>query len=276
MKLSKARALLATAAAVVSAVGLASVPVDSPLRLVAGTQCSDQSESNYLIGYTTPKNVNIFGSRADIEFANPNLCSSDTNGGSSSVAWVMVQAHSATYPSNTAADGYAQVGYGQFAQSAADGNAIGIATFSQWTKKCLATLSCTGSKIVTHYMRTNPPSGSQTYRVYRNGSDGLIKMYAGASGVADVANYDPTGDWEPEWQATFSGETLDESTDMVGVASDHVKFDGLQRYNGGGWTNLTSFTPVNAGPGRYHKTIINGSDSAGHYFGIWTDPLPWP
>lgn len=127
-------------------------------QLTALQQCPAYGASHFS-GYTTPPATNIRGSRADIEYMNPDLCGSDSDGQRDSLAWAMIQADSATYPNNLDAGGWAQAGYGQFAYKArsTDASNIGIATFTQWTRKCKATLSCgSDSTVVTVYDRTNP------------------------------------------------------------------------------------------------------------------------
>lgn len=51
-----------------------------------GATCG--AASDYLVGYTTSKDSNIRGSRASIQFQNPDLCGSDIDGDSDSVGVV--------------------------------------------------------------------------------------------------------------------------------------------------------------------------------------------
>lgn len=109
--------------------------------------------------------------------------------------------------------------------------------------------------------------------MYQNASDGLIKMYAGSSGAADVTTFNPSGDWRSAWQGTFSAETHETASDIVGVQSNHTKFSEIQRYNGSGWVNVTSFADIADATTRYHKTSLNQASDGSYYFGVWTYPL---
>jgi len=104
--------LICAVAAMAGALG--AVSVGSAEAAVPGG-CT--SRGNYHAGATSAYNSSVYGARARIEYNNPDLCGSDTNGGSASVVWSMVTAHSATYPSNSSRNGWAQSGYGQFAQA---------------------------------------------------------------------------------------------------------------------------------------------------------------
>lgn len=244
---------------------LATIPL-AP-ALAAGGTCSDNHTTNRKVGYKTSAETSINGAMARIQFQNPDLCGSDTDDGSASVAWSMVQADSATYPNDSAATGYAQAGYGQFAHSN-----ININTFTQWTLKCKATKSCSGFPAETRYDPTGTNPADWTYRV-REQADGKIWMEAG-QGITDTTTYDPSGDWEASWRASFFGETLDRQSDVVGISSDRTLFDNLKKYNdNGNWANLTSFISQNEYVTRYNLSSIGGNATDGYYFTIWTYPL---
>jgi hypothetical protein len=186
----------------------------------AAATCYDPG--NWQVGYTTAADERNRGARARIQFENPDLCGSDTDGPSASVAWSMVTAP-ATHASGSM---WAQAGYGQFAFNGRD-----IATFTQYTKKCKASASCTGSPVETRFDTVNPHD-PMTYRAFVD-SDGHIRMEAGGSGAYDTTTYDPSGDWESQWRLQYFGETLHRPTDVVGLPNDRTLFDEIKRMGQG-------------------------------------------
>lgn len=241
---------------------LTSLVSPSPPALAAGT-CGNKS--NFHVGYVTSYSASVYGSSADIEFNNPDLCGSDDTGGSASLVWAMVTAKSASYPNNSDANGYAQVGYGQFGD-----NQNFIATFSQWTKKCKATLSCgSAAKVETVFDGTNP-SGVWRYRVqYEGEGDNHLHMRAEGQEL-DETSFDPIGDWQVSWQNQFMGETLHVATDVPGTSADKTAFTVLKNQhtsNSSSWTDVDSLTGI-SGPDRYKREIFGALD-----FRIWTQPL---
>jgi hypothetical protein len=181
----------------------------------------------------------------------------------------MVQAKSAADPTNHTWDGYAQVGYGQFAYDSLD-----IATFTQSTRKCKSDGSCgSGLKADTSFDLTNP-GPNFTYRVWR-AADGFVHMEAGDTGITAVTTYDPIGDWESQWQSTFAGETSHTASDVPGTANDRTLLDNIRRYNQQAeWIPLTSFIGINDFPSRYNKSALSLTSGTSYYhFTIWTYPL---
>lgn len=216
--------------------------------------------------------TSTFGSRARIEYNNPDLCGSDTTDSGASVAWSMVYAHSATQAPDPFYDGYAQVGYGQFAAGAGTSQ-TGILVFAQWTTKCKSSGTCGfGDQYKTEFRPGGAPEGSLMYENYLSASDSLIHMRAGGTQVA-VTGYNPTGDWAAAWQGQFAGEVKHLSDDIVGTAGDPTDFDYLQKYDSAGNINFyQSLTYTVTSTARYHlSTFSPGVGGLG--IRTWTDPL---
>jgi hypothetical protein len=247
------------------------------LPTLAGTSCQGNDVS-WFSGYEGLPSSSVWGSRASIEFYNPDLCGSDTTGGSASVAWVMVSAPSSTLPGNESAAGWAQVGYGQFGYPHPNGPAQegDIATFAQYTKKCKSTLGCTGSQTVTQWDPTNP-TAAWVYKVeFAGGAVGDQHLHMRANGVEILeTTYNPGGDWATSWTNSFFGETKDIGSDVVGKTTQQVAFTELDNQStpGGAWANISSLSPgpYQHEPLRYKKSIFGSLD-----FRIWTNPIIYP
>lgn len=267
MRLSVSRLMARSVAACLMAVA-ATVSLAPPAT--AAYACS--TRSNYLAGATSAFNSTVFGARARIEYNNPDLCGNDSTGPSFSVAWSMVTAGSAT-SSSPSRDGWAQAGFGQFGSGAGFGDS-GLHVFSQYTLKCKNTGTC-GS--TNPYITTFGGTVSTThyYENYVRASDGRIRM--GVDGtVLDVTNYDPSGDWDPDYAGQFAGETGHAASDVPGTSSDPTSFDYVQKYNSNGsisfFSNISRVTSTAA----RHKSAEFSPGSGGQGLNIWTSPLTGP
>lgn len=180
----------------------------------------------------------------------------------------MVTASSAS-TSNPAADGWAQTGYGQFG-SAAPFPKSGFHVFSQYTKKCKNTLSCTGSPVTTWMGGT--VTVSHFYENYVRSSDGRINMAIDGTVVA-TTNYNPSGDWSPNYAGQFAGEVIHPQSDVPGTSSDVTTFDYLQKYASNG--SIAFFQSINPAPvpySRFNRSVSNSS-VGGKKLNAWTSPL---
>jgi len=227
------------------------------------------NRSNYHAGGYTAATTAVFGSRARIEFNNPDLCEADATSHSASVVWSMITAGSAT-SSSPSADGWAQAGYGQFGSQSGFGTS-GFHVFSQYTLKCKSTLTCgSGSSVKTEFGGT--VTVSHFYENYVRASDGRIHM--GVDGTQlDVTNYNPSGDWAPEYEGQFAGEVLHPQSDIAGTSSDVTTLDYLQKYSSSG--SIAFFQVVHPAPvpyTRFHRSVTDAS-VGGQRLDIWTSPL---
>ena len=154
----------------------------------------------------------IYGARSSIEYNNPDLCGSDADDHGFSTIWSMVTA----LPVDSAGEqSYAQAGYYQ-AGAATAGYNTGIWRWGQYTSKCYAHGNCAASDPGFRNLYAGHPGGSKEfYSVYRVASTGYVAMYAG-SDLLGQTTYDPTGDWQPAWQAQFFGETHGRGDDVGG------------------------------------------------------------
>lgn len=250
--------------------GLVLVWVSLPgTSVAAGSSCSNGG--NWFAGYDTNYSNSRWGSRATIEYNNPDLCGNDTSGPSASTAWVMISGPS----QQVGQDDYAQSGYGQFADGSTQ-SSPGFHTFVQWTSACFHTHSC-GSNLSRHTMFEPAPTGASVYRVsYRGGpgDDQHFHMYRDG-GYIDETNYNPVTVWTGTWRNSFEGEALHAATDVVGTADDPTRFTGVSNQNGANptWTTISnsSLDPSTPSTTRYHKEKYAPSD-----FRIWTNPLTYP
>lgn len=233
-----------------------------------GSTC--QVAGNFLKGYISNAGSSYRGAKAEIDGQDPDLCGADSTSASTSTAWAMIQTSAAN---NVNISMYAQVGYGDFGNN---GPAFG--TFYQYTYKCKATSSCSGSNTGEGF-NANDPGPSYSYRVYRGGTNNYIKMEAGQAGVQGASQYDPIGDWNSSWKTTFAGETWHTDSDVPGTVGNRVLFDGLRYWN----SSSTSWEPIlkaNLGGtggisvSRYHRSEVTATSGTQHYhFTLWTDPL---
>lgn len=236
----------------------------------AGRPCSRSPGDpyvNYFDGRQSAHSSTVRGVRARIEYNNPELCGLDDANDGFSIAWSMVVAHS--IDPNVTNLSYAQSGYGDFGGST-PGYEAGIHVFSQYTYLCHAYNAC-GSQPSFHTEFDAAPTGQQFYSSYKK-SNGLIYMYAGSI-YLDSTNYNPSGDWADQWGGQFYGETLDLQTDMPGIASNHAKFDYIQKYDSS--QNPTFFAHLgsaHSATSRY-KYSTTAPASGGLGLQIWTDPL---
>lgn len=248
---------------VAALLGLLACCLTLPTQARAAGACG--TSGNWFDGYSVPAKVSRYGVSARIEFRNPDLCGDDVTGGSFSGAWSMIIAASATYPSNAAAQGWAQVGYIQLADGDGNGHCHCIAQFAQYTRKCKATLSCTGYPLRTRY-NTENPTGSWTYRV-RYEDDGVLHMVS--HGVELYAmDYTPAGDWDSHWAGQFSGETGHKESDIVGTSGNKANFTELHTQNYDlswqdvGSPNMSHLVPTIA---QYQREKFSNAN-----FNIWT------
>jgi len=94
-------------------------------RADAARRCSIPSGENF--GFYTPYVNTTYGARAKIEFRNPVICPDPYGSDGLSVAFVMLQAHSAESPTNNLKNGWAQVGYVRTGSATQiDGNVPGL------------------------------------------------------------------------------------------------------------------------------------------------------
>lgn len=256
--------LICAVAAMAGALG--AVSVGSAEAAVPGG-CT--SRGNYHAGATSAYNSSVYGARARIEYNNPDLCGSDTNGGSASVVWSMVTAHSATYPSNSSRNGWAQSGYGQFAQ-APGFSASGFHVFTQYTLKCKNTGTCPGSVVRTKFGGT--VTVTHYYENYVRASDGRIHM--GVDGTQlDATNYNPAGDWDSDYAGQFAGEVIHPQSDVPGTSSDVTTFDHIQKYSPGGAINFFANIDVVTSSYSRHRRAETSPSSGGEGLSVWTSPV---
>lgn len=230
----------------------------------------DELTSN-LLGKFSASSTSVYGTRARIEYRNPNLCGNDSTSVGVSAAWQAVTADSV--PSGDGyARNYAQVGYIQLG-SGAPGSTSGVHIFSQWTRKCFAHSNCgtnpsTNDLAATEYWPA--PTGTHFYGQYLRASDDRIHLYAHGDQI-DVVGYDVTGDWAASWRSEYFGETHHDADDLPGTADNKTNFDYLQYYNGSGGINFwQSLNNGNSGvPARYNREAYSPS-VGGLGMRIWT------
>lgn len=221
-----------TAAVCASAVAL--VPTSSaPVANAAGENCLNQG--NYFAGVGSPRTSAIFGSRAEIQRDDPQLCSAAGGSPSDSSAWAMVTAQIVGHPNQ---DHYAQVGYAKV--GARSGEPVqGLHVFAQYTRACKP--DCAGANFVNVYAPA--PGGTELYTNVLRSSDNRIHMLADGVEIARTG-YDPQGDWQPEWQAQFAGETFHPQSDVVGTVNNRTRFFRLQRFESNGDINFIQNFPL--------------------------------
>lgn len=249
----------------------AALPMSSSQAAIAGS-CVE-ADPSYISGAASESKASVFGTRAWIEYENPDLCQDDTTSPSLSVAWSMVTAISAHYPASVIdAHGWAQTGYGQFGSRATiRGLVSGVHVFSQYTYKCKSYLSCTGERVSTEF--GGGVSVSHRYEDYQR-SDGKLVMSIDGT-TLDTSNYDPFGDWDREWAGQVAGETFHKQSDIPGTSSDPVNMWGIQKYAANGSTSYYASLTAAEQPGsinRYHNTV-NSPASGGQGLAIYTSPL---
>lgn len=239
----------------------------------AAGACPRYSFDGYRTGGQSAFNSGIFGVSARIETNQPNLCGDDDASNGSSGPWAMVAARSKTDPSNFRALGYAQAGYQQTGSASGFYGMTGIYTFSQYTKKCKATLSCgTSADYITDFWTA--PSGPTVYSAIQF-EDGYIHMHADNHHI-DQTGYSPTGVWESAWQGQFYGETTETASDQVGTAADPTSFDLMKKYDADGDSSFfVSVPPDTAYPSHYHSRSTAPA-SGGVGLKIWTQPTTRP
>jgi len=253
-------------AALVSLFGLV---LGMPSTASAAVACVFPTGSNHTGGDSAFSSA-IFGASARIETNQPDLCGADATSSGSSGPWAMVTAHSDTYPSNFAADGWAQTGYQQTGSNSGFYGMTGIYTFSQFTKACKNTLSCgASSDVITDFW--NAPSGPETYSAVQF-ADGYIHMHVNSHHLAQTT-YTPAGDWDAPWQGQFYGETLETESDQVGTQSDQTSFDYIYKYDSSGNANFfATITPYTDYSSHYHSQAYSPA-GGGEGINIWTNPL---
>lgn len=251
--------------------------------IAGGSTCPGlQNEDQNNFGYYNSASTSIFGDRANIEWANPDLCGDDTTGSGFSVAWDMVTASSSYmgYGSDSRADAWAQVGYGQFAShSEFPGLSHSSWYFSQFTKTCKLNVSCgSASQVVTSFWGT-PDGASEDYVNAYYVSCGCIVMRANGHEV-DRTTYNPMGLWASAWTAEFAEETNDPSTDAPGTSSDVVTMHTLYKCgsDNSGCSFISSVTPAPNFVSRYHQDTFKPDNSDYGTVGLhfWTSPLTYP
>ena len=234
----------------------------------AATACG--TPGNFFAGGGAAASSAVRGSSARIEYNNPDLCGNDTTGGSFSVAWAMVTAPSLTFPTNSAAQGWAQTGYGQFAHDSGSLNE-GIHPFAQYSLACRSTLSCLGDTVDT-YLAPGGVTSLQTYSNVWESANGHVHMRVGSTQLLETY-YNPVGLWKPEWRGEFAGEVGHAQSDVPGVSSDITTFDYLKKFDAAGassfYSSVSMYTPTSS---RHHVSSYAPA-GGGPGLKIWTAPL---
>lgn len=249
------------------AIGVLGTITNSATPALAARACTPGVQYGFA-GASSSFTSSIFGARASIEYNNPDLCGSDANDHGFSTIWSMVTA----LPVDSAGkQSYAQAGYYQ-AGAAAGGYNTGIWRWGRYTPKCFAHGNCAPGDVGFRNLYSGHPDGTKEfYSVYRLASTGHVVMYAGSDYLGETT-YDPTGDWQPAWQAQLFGETHDHGDDVPGTDSDRTTMDYLQYYNSSGGINfLSSVTGATTSGTRYHRDVYNSS-VGGKGVNVWTDP----
>gem|GEM_PF-2522002 len=198
--------------------------------------------SNYFDG-AWALNTDQYGASANIQPFKPAICGSSSFG----AAWSMESG-------KAAADGWAQVGYGNFQGS--------YLVFSQWTQSYFGPYH-------TKYFAA--PSGTAQYWVNYNFSNGHLYMNKGLT-TLDQTTFDPAVSWTGPWIPEFLGETNHCESDVPGVAGNRVAYTSVKKMaRDGTWSSISSLslpTP-DCTNSRYHRNWSVQPTS----FQIYTDPL---
>jgi hypothetical protein len=259
--------IISRVAIVLTMLGLQVVLMAQPSN--AAYAC-DALASN-LLGKYSATSTSVYGTRARIEYRNPDLCGSDTDGAGVSGVWQAVTADSV--PSGDGyARNYAQVGYIQLG-GAAPGTTSGIHIFSQWTRKCFAHRTCGANPTTNDLAATQywpAPTGTHIYAEYLRASDDRIHLYAHGDQI-DVMGFDVTGDWSTAWRSEYFGETHHDADDLPGTSTAKTAFDYIQYYNSSGALNFWgSLNNGNSGvPARYQREAYSPS-VGGLGMRLWT------
>lgn len=195
----------------------------SALLLVTDSQASAApycSFEGHYDGMTKDPDTTLYGARALVEQENPNLCGA----GNASSAWVMVEAKEGGYTN------YAQSGYRDRGSNLTHS---GYHNFAQWTLGCFPN-NCTGATYTDQIDAA--PTSATNYKVYVQASTGHILMDHDGTNIGDTG-YNVSGDWDPAYKVTFTGETHSINTDMPGHPADKVSFTSVQRYESNGSIN---------------------------------------
>lgn len=225
------------------------------------------------IGYSTPAVTTTFGVHGRIEFNNPNLCTDQYGSDGLSAAWVMLEARSVTDPTNSDADGWAQVGYLRMgSRTQIDNPNPGLHYFGQITQECRSAPGpCSGSPLRTRFGGT--PSSAVSYDAYLRQDDDRIHLYFDGVNLMHVG-YDTTGVWQNQWSCYYAEETFDAGDDMPGTDADRTHFDNLKRYLIDRSLDFVQ-TLNRTGPGthfpQYHLSPYSGGDIGQYEFDVWTD-----
>lgn len=195
--------------------------------------CQPRTPGSYFAGATSGEDQKIYGSRARIDFKDPDLCDNnyaESNG--VSAAWTMVAADSRVTSDQRRAQ-YAQVGY--YDAGSLSGYASGKRLFTQYTTTCSSTVNgCTASQDPFTTAVHGTPSGTHTYVTLHNNVVGApITMYYDGDPLAST-DYTPTATWAPAWDAQFLGETQDRGDDVPGTSGNRTRFEDLVYYNSSG------------------------------------------
>lgn len=233
----------------------------------AAGPCGDPRSG--LAGAESSFQTSVFGTRAKIEYNNPNLCGSDAYGSGVSAAWAMVDAWSDDDPNHLHPGwmGYAQAGYLQSGAGASYKRGIWI--FAQYSRNCRSHGTCTG---ISYHTKYGPhPSVAHMYANYLSAGDHHVHMVYDGIKLAETG-YNPAGDWAAAWQGEFYGEAHDRNSDILGTQSDKTSMWFVQKYGSSGginfFQNLTGHTTSGT---RYHRHIYN-ANVGGKGIHVWTYP----
>lgn len=236
--------------------------------------CPNNIGNSILTGAFTDASNQIFGSRANIEYNNPQICTGNPSNGIS-VVWAMVTAASDTYPANPNDDMWAQTGYGRFGGDSGFDTDPGVFVFTQTTKACKADDSCSGLDATTYFFYYSLDTSDPWYYGNRyNNSTGRMDLYADGDYLTQTA-YDPIGVWDSAWEGQFFGETKQWASDLPGYASDPTGITAVTVQDSNGDLNpvsaLHGVTPTDDPDGTlpYHRQLYTlGGNPAVR---IWTD-----
>jgi len=238
----------------------------APSALGAGSTCSNLG--SYAAGYSSSYLDQNYGASAQIEYNNPDLCNTEAESPSASVAWAMTTARSASHPNNAAANMWAQVGYGQFGGKYSDADGRGIGTFAQWTKACKATLSCEVG-VETRFNGVNP-TGAWFYKAYWWTPDQHIHMTVNDQDFGWETNYNPFGVWDTAWACQFFGETIHPQSDVPGTSTDRTNFQWLRYYDSNADPHFTSLSGGPIISNSRYSTAIYSPSGGGVGVQVWT------
>ncbi len=243
--------------------------------LVPGPASAAQSPcpstaGNYFATYTSSSSTSgVVGSRAKLEYANPDLCGNDTTDSGISAAWLMYQ--------GTGLNQFAQVGYGQWGDASSYyPDQPGLTYFAQYGAACAVHGTCTSADdpFPTWFSFTNPIAGTQIYTVDTDASNSNHVRMAIDGTTYFSTGYDPAGDWSTGRRTSYGGETQQLESDVPGTAAQKVSVYFLQRRVASGWgyyPTAVALYQADVNSNRYHAIPFTPADGAG--FKIYTDPL---